>query len=491
MTELSKILKNYIAGQFVESERTFENINPVDGSLVCQVSEASQQQVNDAIAAAKQAMKGEWGKTRLADWIAFMHKIADGIEARYDDFVAAEIADTGKSFSQVNNIDIPRGAANFRNFANMAAAQPIEAWHTNDSEARDALNYVINKPMGVVAVISPWNLPLLLLTWKVAPALVMGNAIIAKPSEETPSTATLLAEVINDVGLPEGAFNLIHGFGANSAGEFLTVNPDIDAITFTGETGTGEAIMKVASKGVRSVSFELGGKNAAIVFEDANFEDAVDGVARSTFTNCGQVCLCSERVYVQRSIFDKFVTALKDKAEEITIGRPHDGVDMGPLISHKHRKKVQQYFDVAIEEGATVITGGTLPEFGDERDNGAFINPTIWTGLNNDARIVQEEIFGPVCHIMPFDTEDEAIELANDSKYGLCAAVWTTNLDCAHRAARHIDTGIVWVNEWFLRDLRTPFGGIKMSGLGREGGKHSLDFYSEPTNVCIKLKATL
>lgn len=424
MTELSKILKNYIAGQFVESERTFENINPVDGSLVCQVSEASQQQVNDAIAAAKQAMKGEWGKTRLADRIAFMHKIADGIEARYDDFVVKFIKHAKIILAQLRY-------------------------------SADELEDLKSGNLGHINV------------------------------------GTLLAEVINDVGLPEGAFNLIHGFGANSAGEFLTVNPDIDAITFTGETGTGEAIMKVASKGVRSVSFELGGKNAAIVFEDANFEDAVDGVARSTFTNCGQVCLCSERVYVQRSIFDKFVTALKDKAEEITIGRPHDGVDMGPLISHKHRKKVQQYFDVAIEEGATVITGGTLPEFGDERDNGAFINPTIWTGLNNDARIVQEEIFGPVCHIMPFDTEDEAIELANDSKYGLCAAVWTTNLDRAHRAARHIDTGIVWVNEWFLRDLRTPFGGIKMSGLGREGGKHSLDFYSEPTNVCIKLKATL
>ena len=491
MTELSKILKNYIAGQFVESEKTFENINPVDGSLICHIAEADRTMVEQAVSSAKKAMKGAWGKTTLSERIAFMHKIADGIEARYDDFVAAEIADTGKSYSQVNNIDIPRGAANFRNFATMASSQPVEAWHTHDSEARDALNYVVNRPVGVVAVISPWNLPLLLLTWKVAPALVMGNAVIAKPSEETPSTATLLAEVIHDAGLPEGAFNLLHGFGVDSAGQFLTESEGVDAITFTGETKTGENIMKAAANGVRSVSFELGGKNAALVFEDANFEDAVAGVARSTFTNCGQVCLCTERVYVQRSIFDKFVAALKQKAEAITIGRPHDGADMGPLISHKHRNKVQQYFDIAIEEGATIITGGTLPEFGDERDNGAFINPTIWTGLKNNARIVQEEVFGPVCHVMPFDTEEEAIELANDTKYGLCAAIWTTNLDRAHRVARHMETGIVWVNEWFLRDLRTPFGGIKMSGLGREGGKHSLDFYSEPTNVCIKLKATL
>jgi aminomuconate-semialdehyde/2-hydroxymuconate-6-semialdehyde dehydrogenase len=413
--------------------------------------------------------------------------VADRIEARFDDFLEAEIADTGKSYPQARTIDIPRGAANFRIFADLIKAYPNEAYEMATPDGATALNYSHRRPLGVVAVVAPWNLPLLLLTWKVAPALAAGNAVVAKPSEETPSSATLLAEVMHEAGLPAGAFNLIHGFGPKSAGEFLTTNPGIDGITFTGESRTGSAIMKVAADRVKPISFELGGKNPAVIFADCDFDAAVAEMARAVFANCGQICMCTERVYVERPIFDRFVRALKEKAEALVLGRPTDaGVDTGPLISAEHRAKVLSYYRLAVEEGATVVTGGDVPRFGDERDNGFFVQPTIWTGLGDNARVCREEIFGPVCHIAPFDTEDEAIARANDTDYGLCASVWTQNLSRAHRVARSIKAGLVWVNSWYLRDLRTPFGGVKLSGIGREGGMHSLNFYAEPSNICIK-----
>lgn len=482
----SKILKNYVAGQFVDTEKYFDNISPIDGTFVAKVSEADPALVNEAVLSAKEALHGAWGKMSIKDRAAKLHEVADEIANRFDDFVAAEIADTGKAFAQVKNIDIPRGATNFRFFADLVLEQSDKIFEMETPDGRGATNKIINKPIGVVAVISPWNLPLLLMTWKVAPALAAGNAVIVKPSEETPSTATLLAEVIDSVGLPKGVFNLVHGFGPGSAGEFMVVHPDVDAITFTGESKTGTAIMKNAADKLKPVSFELGGKNAAIIFEDADFDKAVDGTIRSAFSNCGQVCLCSERVYVERPIFDKFVRALKEKAENIKIGRPEEGADMGPLISRDHREKVLSYFSLAFEEGATLVTGGKVPDFGDERDNGAFIKPTIWTGLGDDARCVNEEIFGPVCHIAPFDAEDEVISRANKSDYGLAAALWTTDMTKAERVARQMEVGICWLNDWFLRDLRTPFGGVKLSGIGREGGIHSLEFYSEPLAICMK-----
>ena len=489
MTQVDHVvLKNYIAGKFIEGDRHFDNVNPVDGTLVATVAEADKAMVDQAVRAARQALHGEWGQMSLDDRRAILYRIADTIDARFDEFVAAEIADTGKSLLQASTIDIPRGAANFKVFADLIKSDSTECFNMSTPDGAGALNYSIRKPLGVVGVISPWNLPLLLLTWKLAPAMAAGNTIVAKPSEETPSTATLLAEVMHQVGVPKGVFNLVHGFGPSSAGEFLTSHPDVDAITFTGESATGSAIMKAAADSVKSLSYELGGKNTAIVFADADFDAAVAGTARSTFTNCGQVCLCSERVYVERSIFEPFVAALKEKAEALKIGRPYDdGVDIGPLVSHAHRDKVLSYYRLAEEEGATVVTGGGVPEFGDERDNGAFIQPTIWTGLQEDDRCIKEEIFGPVCHIAPFDSEEEVITMANDSQYGLASALWTTNLQRAHRVAAQIEVGIVWVNTWYLRDLRTPFGGVKRSGIGREGGVHSLNFYSEPTNICIKL----
>jgi len=291
---------------------------------------------------------------------------------------------------------------------------------------------------------------------------------------------------MDTVGVPKGVFNLLHGFGPKSAGAYMIEHPEVNAITFTGESNTGKTIMKNAANGLKPVSFELGGKNAAIIFADADFDKAVAGTIRSVFSNCGQVCLCSERVYVERSIFDKFVVSLKENAEKIKIGQPEDGANMGPLISKKHREKVLSYFSLALEEGAKLVTGGKVPVFGNDCDNGSFIEPTIWIDLPEDARCVKEEIFGPVCHISPFDNEDEVIMKANDSDYGLAAAIWTSDMDKANRVCRQMEVGICWVNDWFLRDLRTPFGGVKLSGIGREGGAHSLEFYCEPLTICIK-----
>ncbi len=486
--EKKKHLANYVGGEFVTTSKHFTNTNPVDGSVVCTMSEADSSLVDAAVSAARAALQGEWGKLSVDQRSALLHKVADGIERRFDEFVNAEIDDTGKPLSQAATIDIPRSVANFHFFADLIKTNRDEAYNTTTPDGRGALNYTVRKPLGVVGVISPWNLPLLLLTWKVAPAMAAGNAVVAKPSEETPSSATLLAEVMRDVGIPVGAFNLVHGFGPNSAGEFITAHPGIDAITFTGESATGSAIMKAAADSVKSISFELGGKNPAIIFADADINAAIAGTARSTFLNCGQVCLCSERVYVQRPVFDRFVDGLRIQAETLRPGRPYDeGTSIGPLISRQHRDKVLSYFELARREGATVVCGGGIPEFCDERDNGAFIQPTIWTGLAETARCVKEEIFGPVCHVAPFDTEEEVIAMANASRYGLACALWTGSLQRAHRLAPRIEAGIVWVNTWYLRDLRTPFGGVKLSGIGREGGEYSLAFYSEPTNICIKL----
>ena len=485
---LPKRLRHFVDGEFVDSEQTFANISPVDGSELSRVAEADIGIVDAAVRAAKRAQSGPWGKlsaSARADWL---HKIADGIEARFDDFVAAEVADTGRPVSQARSLDIARGIANFRTFADLVRTSHSEFFETTTGDGREFINYVTRKPLGVVGVISPWNLPLLLFSWKVAPALAMGNCVVAKPSEETPTSATLLAEVMRDIGLPAGVFNLIHGHGANAAGEWLTRHADIDAITFTGESKTGSAIMKAVADGVKNVSFELGGKNAAVVFADADFDQAVEGVVRSSFTNAGQVCLCSERVYVERPIFERFVKALKAKTETLKVGSPYEpGTTTGPMISQQHRDKVLSYFALAVAEGATVVTGGGVPQFDNANDQGAFVEPTIWTGLPDDARCVTEEIFGPVCHVAPFDAEDEVVRRVNDSAYGLAASVWTSNLQRGHRVARQIETGIVWLNAWFERDLRTPFGGSKLSGFGREGGRHSMDFYSELTNVCVRV----
>jgi aminomuconate-semialdehyde/2-hydroxymuconate-6-semialdehyde dehydrogenase len=483
-----KLIQNYIDGRFVPGEHGFDDVNPADGTVIAQVMEASQAQVDEAVNAARRALRGEWGSIGILERAARLHKVADAIEKRFDCFVQAEVADTGKPVSLATKLDVPRAAANFRIFADMVKMSGLEAFQTETSDGASALNYAVRKPLGVVGVITPWNLPLLLLTWKVAPALACGNAVVVKPSEETPATATLLAEAMRDAGIPNGVYNVVHGFGPRSAGEFLAQHPDVDAVTFTGESKTGAAIMKAVAPTVKPVSFELGGKNAAIVFADCNFEEAVNGLSDAVFLNSGQVCLCAERVYVERRIFDEFVEALKQKAEGLHAGWPNDAeTKLGPLISAQHREKVLSYYRLAREEGATVVTGGGVPIFDDDRDHGFYVQPTIYTGLPETARCVKEEIFGPVCHVTPFDSEEEAVALANDTKYGLAASIWTSNMKCGHRVAQQMNVGITWVNCWFLRDLRTPFGGAGLSGIGREGGVHSLNFYSESNNICIKL----
>ena len=486
---MKKIL-NFIGGEFVAplGGTYFPNTNPATGRVFSEVAEGSAEDIDRAVQAARRAFNGPWGKMPLSERLDALDRVASGILARFDDFLKAEMLDTGKPANFARRIDIPRGAANFKFFANLMRTQHTAAFESETPGGGSALNYTIRRPLGVVGVISPWNLPLLLLTWKVAPALAAGNCVVAKPSEETPATATLLGEVFRDAGVPPGVFNVVHGFGPDSAGEALTRHPDVDAITFTGESRTGSAIMAACAPHVRDISFELGGKNAAIVFADADLQEAIDGTARSTFSNTGQVCLCSERVYVQRSIFDAFVEGLAMRARGLKVGDPFDdATQMGPLISQGHRDKVLSYFEIARNEGATVVAGGGVPELSGSLSGGAFIEPTIWTGLDQNARILREEVFGPVCHVMPFDTEDEAVALANDSDYGLCAAIWTNDLRRAHRVSAQMDVGLVWVNTWFLRDLRTPFGGVKLSGIGREGGIHSLDFYTETKNICIKL----
>ncbi|MDP9536601.1 2-hydroxymuconic semialdehyde dehydrogenase [Pseudomonas protegens] len=480
------LLRHFIDGEFVASPQTFANISPVDGRVLGQVCEADRSQVDRAVTAAKAAQSGPWADYSASQRADLLLRIAAGIEARFEDFVAAEVADTGRPVQQARTLDVARAVQNFRTFAELLRQSGGEIFEMRGADGNDVFSYSVRKPHGVVAIISPWNLPLLLLTWKVAPALACGNSVVVKPSEDTPSSATLLAEVMRDAGVPPGVFNLVHGFGPNSAGEFLTAHRDVDAITFTGESRTGATIMKAAAEGVREVSFELGGKNAAVVFADCDFDAAVAGVLRSSFTNSGQVCLCSERVYVERPIYQRFVAALKAGAERLKIGYPdEDGVNMGSLISHKHRDKVLGYFQLALEEGATLVSGGGIPQFGDARDQGAYVQPTIWTDLPDHARCLREEVFGPVCHIAPFDTEDEVLRRVNDSAYGLATALWTRDLKRAHQLSRRFRVGMVWVNTWFLRDLRTPFGGTRLSGVGREGGRHSLDFYSEITTICV------
>ncbi|WP_371188274.1 2-hydroxymuconic semialdehyde dehydrogenase [Thalassotalea maritima] len=477
----------YVDGEFIDSQVYFDNINPVNGSKIGTISEANAQIIDQAVTAAQYAQQYTWGKMGTAKRSALLHQVADKMAEREQEFIEAEMRDTGKSLHQLKTIDIPRGTANFRTFADMVKFHGGETFISEQSNGDSALNYTVNKPLGVVAIISPWNLPLLLATWKIAPAMACGNSVIVKPSEETSSTMYLLAQIMDEVGIPKGAFNLLLGRG-NVIGDHITGHPDIDAITFTGASATGKRIMHNAAHHVKPISFELGGKNSAIVFDDADVNKAVKGVARSSFTNCGQVCLCTEKVFVHRSIFEDFVSQLKQQAESLCIGYPDNkDVFMGPLVSKAHQQKVLSYYQLAKHEGAVFITGGGVPKFNDERDQGYFIEPTIISGLADDARTNQEEIFGPICHISVFDDEDEVIARANATEYGLAASIWTENLARAHRTAAQMQVGLVWVNTWFLRDLRTPFGGTKLSGIGREGGQHSLNFYTEPSNICIQI----
>lgn len=414
-------------------------------------------------------------------------RVADGIENRLEELAEWETRDMGKPITSARTKDMPRSAHNFRFFADYAEQAGTSAFH---KPWEGVLTYEVREPLGVVASISPWNFPLMLLTWKVAPALAFGCTVVAKPAEQSPITASILAEICAEAGMPPGVFNVVHGFGPDAAGEAMTVHPEVDAITFTGESTTGKVIMGNAASSLKKLSFEMGGKSANIVMADADIDEAVAGSLKGIFTNQGEVCLAGSRLLVERPIYDDFLARLVDGAAAWKVGNPlNPATQVGPLVSEEHMEKVLSYIDLAQEEGAKLMTGGYRATDG-ELGAGNYVVPTIFADADNQMRVCQDEIFGPVEMVMPFDDLDEAIAIANESRYGLAGMVWTTNLNTAHKVAHEVKTGTMWVNCFFVRDLRAPFGGYKESGMGREGGAYSHEFFTEAKAVVMKFPAT-
>ena len=485
-------LKNYIAGRWVGSDKVFDKTSPFDGSVVAHVHEAGADLVDEAVSKGHEIVLGKqanlWGNLPLKARVAGVHDLADKLMARVDDLVEAEVADTGRPYWQSRTFDGARAARLFRAYANLALTLENRSLSFSGEMGFQGLWYTSRRPKGVIACICPWNVPLLMACMKVAPALVMGNAAILKPSEETPSSATVLAEVIAASDVPDGAFSLVHGFGGGSTGQFLAEHPKVSALTFTGESGTGSTLMKTAANGLREVSLELGGKNAALVFADARMEAVGEGLRRAAFFNCGQICFCTERAYVHRSRFDEVVEMMAKIAQGIVIGAPnHEGFSIGPLISRGHRDKVTGILDTVPTHDGEFVAGGGIPTFGDSRDQGAFIEPTIAVGCPEDAPFVKQEAFGPVLHMASFDEEEEVIALANDTDYGLATSIWTENMSRAHRVAPQIRVGHAWINSWQIRDLLSPLSGAGASGVGDQGGRNSLEFCSQPQTVTTRI----
>lgn len=478
-------LGNYIGGAFrpARSGRLLDDLNPATGRVIARFPDSDEADVDDAVEAARRAFP-EFAATPAQERSRILLDLAQRIEERAEELAILEARDTGKPLALARRLDVPRAIANFRFFAGAILHASSECHPTDGA----ALNYTLRRPLGVVALISPWNLPLYLLTWKVAPALATGNTCVAKPSELTPLTANALAEICHDAGVPAGVFNLVHGLGPR-AGAALTAHPGVRAISFTGGTATGAAIMESAGPQFKKVSLELGGKNPNVIFGDADLEAALDVSVQSAFMNQGQICLSGSRVFAEKQVYERVVAGLVERARRLRIGDPLDpATEFGALISREHLTKVTSYLEVAAAEGATIHCGGGDPPGLPHRlAGGAFLAPAVVTGLKPASRVMQEEIFGPVVTVMPFAGEEEAINLANGTRYGLSATVWTNDLSRAHRVAARLDAGTVWVNTWLFRDLRVPFGGMKMSGLGREGGWDSLEFFTESKNICIKL----
>jgi aminomuconate-semialdehyde/2-hydroxymuconate-6-semialdehyde dehydrogenase len=476
-------IQNYINGEFKNptSEEWIDNYNPSNGEIYGQIPNSSQEDVELAYNAAKKAFPS-WSQTTLDERSRILIKIADLLENNLQRFAEAESKDNGKPVSLAKAVDIPRAASNFRFFGNAITQFASES---HESVGQDAINYTLRQPIGVVGCISPWNLPLYLFTWKIAPAIASGNCVVAKPSEVTPATAYLLGEICNEAGLPKGVLNIVHGLGTTT-GQAIIEHKDIKAISFTGGTATGAHIARVAAPMFKKLSLELGGKNPNIIFADCDYDDMLNTTVRSSFANQGQICLCGSRIFVEASIYEKFKTDFVAKVKALKVGHPSESeTNIGALVSKGHLEKVKDYINIAKSENGIVLCGGkSVLVKGYE--NGYYLEPTIIEVKSDDCRVNQEEIFGPVVTIMPFETETEVLEMANKVKYGLSATLWTNNLKRTMNLSRQLQAGIVWVNTWMMRDLRTPFGGVKASGVGREGGFEALRFFTEPKNVCIK-----
>ena len=476
-------IRNYINGEFVEPRTSeyLDNIEPATGNPYSQVASSDERDVEAAISAADNAF-GNWSRTAASERATLLLGLAHLIERDVDKLARAESIDTGKPITLARSLDIPRAAANFRFFATAILHTQNEAHMTDNL----ALNYTLRQPRGIAGLISPWNLPLYLLSWKIAPAIACGNTAVAKPSELTPTTAFMLCELAREAGLPRGVLNIVQGTGAK-AGAAITQHPKINTISFTGGTVTGRKVAEAGAALFKKISLELGGKNPTIVFADADLPKAIPGSVRASFTNQGQVCLCGSRIYVERAIYDEFIDGFIDKTSKLKLGDPLDETtEQGAIVSKTQLDKIKFYVDLAQKEGGEIVLGGRAPEAPNERcKHGYFFEPTVITGLPASCRTNREEIFGPVVSITPFDSEEEVVRHANDCDYGLASSIWTQNLSRAHRVAEQIHTGTVWVNCWLLRDLRVPFGGMKQSGIGREGGEEALRFFSEAKNVCV------
>jgi len=479
-------IRHFIGGEWADSadSATFESVSPIDNAVIAQVARGGGADADRAVDAARRAFDhGPWPRMSPAARKKLLHSAAALIEERLEEFAAAETRDMGKPISESRAKDVPRAAYNLRFFADFA-----EHTHT-ETYARPwdkVMTYTLREPAGVSACISPWNFPLMLETWKIAPALAFGNTVVLKPAEQSPLTASLLAQAFADAGIPPGVFNVVQGFGPGEAGERLTEHPGVDLVTFTGESATGRLIMARAAATLKRCSFELGGKSAAIVMADADLDRAVPGTIDGIFRNQGEVCLAGSRLFVQRPIYDEFCARYIAAARDLVVGDPREpATQIGPLVSREHLDKVLSYIRLGEQEGAKLLTGGRRLTDGALAD-GNFVAPTVFADVENSWRISQEEIFGPVQVIAPFDDADEAIALANDSRYGLAGMIWTTSLDIAHKVAREVRTGTMWVNCFFIRDLRAPFGGMKDSGIGREGGLHSEEFFTEAKAVVIQ-----
>lgn len=474
-------VRNFVDGVLETTVQVLDNVTPGTGEVYGTLPRSGPQEVDRAVAAAKRAFPA-WSSTPASERAACLERLADAVRDNAHQLAEAEARDNGKPVSLAAHVDIPRAEKNLRFYATGIQHFASQS-HAMEGQA---INYTLRKPLGVVACISPWNLPLYLFTWKVAPALAAGNCVVAKPSELTPATAYLLSTWVEAAGFPPGVFNVLHGLGPE-VGEAMVTHDDIAAVSFTGGTQTGARIAGHVAPKFKKMSLELGGKNPAIVFADADFDDALRTTLRSSFANQGQICLCGSRILVERSIYAAFRDALVAKAAKMVAGDPLDpSTKMGAVVSENHMNKILSCIERARDEGGTVLCGGerVFPEGG---KNGFFVAPTVIEGLGPQCATNQEEIFGPVVTLQPFDTEEEALALANDTVYGLAATLWTSDLKRAHRVAAQIESGIVWVNTWLLRDLRTPFGGVKSSGLGREGGFEALEFFTEPQNICIQL----